>query len=285
MGSSERPLKFASINNYCNTGGPRYSFENNWHARNSYQSNLQPYASQVRQPPGFPSFSPYFHNVSYDELFLPRPEFKKFNGNPLEFRSFIDNFETHVEARVHDDAMLFCLLLQHCENKIKTKIEHYADRGAYAYRLAKDRLQREYGRECLIVNMCEQNLVNAPSVKSNDPEALKLYSEVLEKALITLQSLSTFGSVNSLDSMTKLISKLPFELRRRWVKELVTIESRNNGRVGQFNDFVNFIARESEEMNSLYGRHVFGSHSKSKGSHKKATKPTSNFAVGNVDIG
>ena len=134
--------------------------------------------------------------------------------------------------------------------------------------------------------MCEQNLFNVPSIKSNNPEALKLYSEILEKVtkLITLQSLSTFGSVNSLDSMIKLIRKLPFELRRRWVKESVTIESRNNGRVGQFNDFVNFVARESEEMNSLYGRRVFGSHFESKVSHKKATKPTSNFAVGNVDI-
>ena len=84
--------------------------------------------------------------------------------------------------------------------------------------------------------------------------------------------------------MTKLISKLPFELRRHWVKESVTIESRNNGRVGQFNDFVNFFVRESEGMNSVYGGRVFGSPFKSKSSHKKATKSTSNFVVSNVHI-
>ena len=202
VGSSERPLKLTSTQNYHNNGGPRYSVEDNWNPRNYYRPNLRPNMSQARQPPGFASFAPYPYNVSYDELFLPRPEFKKFNGNPLEFRSFISNFETHVEPRVHDNTMLFCLLLQHCEDKIKSKIEHYADRGTFAYRLAKDRLQREYGRECLIADMCEQNLINAPSVNNNDPEGLKHYSEILEKALITLQGLSTFGSVNSLDSMT-----------------------------------------------------------------------------------
>ena len=284
VGSSERPLKLTSTQNYHSNGGPRYSVEDKWNPRNYHQPNLRPNVSQARQPPGFASFAPYPYNVSYDELFLPRPEFKKFNGNPLEFRSFISNFETHIEPAVHDNTMLFRLLLQHCEDKIKSKIKHYADRGTFAYRLAKDRLQREYGRECLIADMCEQNLINAPSVKSNDPEGLKHYPEILEKALITLQGLSTFRSVNSLDSMTKLISKLPFELRRRWVKESVIIEDRNNGRVGQFKDFVNFVARESEEMNSLYGRRVFGSHSDSKGSHKKTTKSTYNFAVSYANL-
>ena len=130
--------------------------------------------------------------------------------------------------------------------------------------------------------MCEQRLFSAPSVKSNDPEGLKNYSEALEKALNTLQTLSSFASVNSLDSMTKLINKLPFELRRRWVKESVTLEERH-GRTGQFADFVLFVARESEEMNSLFGRRVFGSKSGSKNSRdlKKVAKSTSSFVVGN----
>ena len=51
----------------------------------------------VIQPP--PGFTPHSYSAC-DELFLPWPEFKKFNGNHLEFKSFITNFETHVEPRV-----------------------------------------------------------------------------------------------------------------------------------------------------------------------------------------
>ena len=157
---------------------------------------------------------PQFHRqLSYDELFLPRPEFKKFNENPPEFCSFILNFETHIESRVNDPRMLFCLLLQHCEERVKPKIDHYVGRGEMAYRLAKTKLQQEYGRECVIADISEQEIKEASQVKANDLESFKRFSETLEKTLVTLQNLSSFGSVNSLDSMTKLI-KLPFELRR-----------------------------------------------------------------------
>ena len=62
------------------------------------------------QPP--PGFTPLLY-PAYDKLFLPWPEFKNLKGNPLEFKSFITNFETRVEPRVQNKKMLFCLLLQH----------------------------------------------------------------------------------------------------------------------------------------------------------------------------
>ena len=44
----------------------------------------------------------YPYAVKYDDLFLPRPELSKFSGDPLEFKLFISNFETHVEFRLQD---------------------------------------------------------------------------------------------------------------------------------------------------------------------------------------
>ena len=39
-------------------------------------------------------YQSWLYNVDYDSMFLPRPEFPKFKGNPLEFKSFLNNFET-----------------------------------------------------------------------------------------------------------------------------------------------------------------------------------------------
>ena len=64
-----------------------------------HSSQQQSYRPALSQYPVFPCLSDYCQ-PSYDELFLPRPEFKKFNGNPSEYKSFISNFETHVEPRV-----------------------------------------------------------------------------------------------------------------------------------------------------------------------------------------
>ena len=168
-------------------------------------ANFYPPWHVIQPPPGFTPLS----YPAYDELFLPRPEFKKFNGNPLEFKSFITNFETHVEPRVQNKKMLFCLLLQHCADKVKLKIEYFGERGEVAYELAKNKLKREFGRPCIIADLCEQQLRDASQVKANDSASLKSFSELLERTNITLQNLQEQGSVNSLDFMTKLVNKLP----------------------------------------------------------------------------
>ena len=102
----------------------------------------QHYSRPNIYPPGFapPNYP------TYDELFLPRPEFKRFNGNPLAYRAFISNFETHVEPRLNDQRMLFCLLLQHFKSNVRDKIEHFSEMGSMAYTLAKERLCQEQSR-------------------------------------------------------------------------------------------------------------------------------------------
>ena len=125
-----------------------------------------------------------------------------------------------------------------------------------AYALAKSKLQLEFGQPCIIADICKQRLKEAPQVKSNHPASIKGFSELLEKSLITLQSLKIAGSFNSLDTLTRLVNKLPFEMRRRWVRESVCIEE-HTGRVAQFEDLVKFVKHESSEVNSLFGRRVF----------------------------
>ena len=110
------------------------------------------------QPP--PGFTPLLY-PAYDELFLPRLEFEKFNGNPLEFKSLITNFETHVEPRVQNKKMLFCLLSQHCAGKVRFKIEYCGEMGEVAFELAKNKLKREFGRPCIIADLCQQQLRDA----------------------------------------------------------------------------------------------------------------------------
>ena len=72
--------------------------------------------------------------------FFPGLSLKMFNG-PLEFNSFLINFEAHLEPRVHDQKMLFCLLLQHCETSVKKRIEYFSEKGNSTYKLVKTKLR------------------------------------------------------------------------------------------------------------------------------------------------
>ena len=90
-------------------------------------------------------------------MFLPRPEFPKFVENPLEFKSCLNNFETHLEQRVHDERTLFCMLLQHCSDNIQNHINHLAGHEA-CYQQAKQKLMREYGSPWIISDASYQKL-------------------------------------------------------------------------------------------------------------------------------
>ena len=95
-------------------------------------------------------------NLSFDSLFLPRLEFSKFSGDPLEFKNFLSNFETtHVESRVTDQNTLFCLLVQHCTEPIKDKISRFFEKGELCFKSAKQRLIKEYGSPCVVLDVCE----------------------------------------------------------------------------------------------------------------------------------
>ena len=66
----------------------------------------------------------------------------------------------------------------------------------------------------------------------------------------TLTNVCEMRSLNSLDSITKLVNKLPFDMRRRWIRESVLVEE-HNYHVAKFSHFVRLVNRECQELNSF----------------------------------
>ena len=157
-------------------------------------------------------YQPWLYNVDYDSMFLPRPEFPKFKGDPLEFKSFLNNFETHLEPRVHDERTLFCLLLQHCSEDIQGQINHLAGQEA-CYQRAKQKLVREYKSPWIISDACYQKLKEFPAIKSGASGQLKTFCELLEKTLEITKDILRYTNLDTLDTLTALVGKLPYNLR------------------------------------------------------------------------
>ena len=154
-------------------------------------------------------------SVKYDNLFLPRPELPKFSGDPLDFKGFINSFETHIEPRVQDEKTLFCLLLQHCSKVVKDRIEHFATIEEHPYTTAKQRLIKEYGTPWIISDVCEQRLKVFPAIKSGDGEQLRRFAELLEKTQVIVEDIRHYTSLDSLDTLTDLVAKLPYDLKKK----------------------------------------------------------------------
>ena len=231
----------------------------------SYNFNRLPASNPLGPPPSsadlpiYSHVSPLLHpgvynqnSVNYDSLFLPRPEFPKFSGDPLEYKAFMNNFETHIEPRVRDEKTLICLLLQHCSKDVKDRIEHFATSEVQPYTVAKQRLNKEYGSPWVISDACEQRLKKFPSVRSGDGKQLRRFAELLEKTGVIVKDIRQYTSLDSLDMLTELVNKLPYDLKKRWVSKSVQIQN-YLGHLANFLHFVDFVRKESDEVNSLFG--------------------------------
>ena len=214
-------------------------------------------------------------SVKYDDLFIPRPELPKFSKDPLDFKGFINNFETHIEPRVQNEKTLFCLLLQHCSKVVKDCIEHFATIDEHPYTTAKQRLNKEYGTPWIISDVCEQRLKVFPVIKSDDGEKLRRFAKLLEKTQIIVKDIRHYTRLDSLDTLTDLAAKLPYDLKKRWVRKAVQIEN-SFGHLANFSHFVEFVVKESEEVNSLFGLRSLRPKS---ASFKSSNKTKSSFAT------
>ncbi len=54
---------------------------------------------------------------------LPKPELSPFNGNPLEFWSFMRSFENNIEKNTQDECERLTFLLQYCTGAAKNAIK------------------------------------------------------------------------------------------------------------------------------------------------------------------
>ena len=166
--------------------------------------------------------------------------------------------------------MLFCLLTQHCVKFVRERIQHLEGKEQ-RYQLAKQKLLKEYGSPWIVSDICEQKLKSFSSITSGDSKQIKRFAELLEKTYSIMTGISNFGSLDSLDSLTILVTKLSYELRRRWVVKSVEIQS-ITGSLAKFKHFVEFVQQESEIANSLFGlRNLAVKSDKSRGGKVKVS--------------
>ena len=182
-------------------------------------------------------YQPWLYNVDYDSMFLP--EFPKFKGNLFEFKPFLNNFETHLEPRIDNKQTLFCLLLQHCSEDMQGQVNHLAGHEAF-YQQAKQNLIREYGSPWIIYDACYQKLKEFQAIKSGASRQLKSFCQLLEKTLVITKDIFRYTNLDTLDTQTALVRRLPYNVRGRWVKRSVVIE-KTWCLVAEFSNLVEFV--------------------------------------------
>ena len=133
----------------------------------------------------------------------PRPEIKCFDGDPLNYWSFVRSFDTHIAQRMSSDSAKLVYLLQHCTPKVRSNLEHFSRDAEMGYRLARESLFNDYGQPYIIAHSCERKLLECPKLKDKDPAKLKTLTVLMDKCLAMLVDIQEFATLNSLGTIQK----------------------------------------------------------------------------------
>ena len=75
----------------------------------------------------------------------PKPVIPCYDGDPLMFWTFIRSFDTHIAAKMPNDAARPVYLLQHCSPNVRRGLEHFSRNNVTGFLLAPQNLFNKYG--------------------------------------------------------------------------------------------------------------------------------------------
>ena len=185
---------------------------------------------------------------------LPNPELMVFDGQAKNWSAFIANFGNNVASKVADPALRLSYLIQHCSGEAKKSIQDLVVLPAeLGYATAIATLKKRYGSKHSIAKSYVDGVRNGPRILPNDVEGLLKYSSDLNLTFVVLSQLQYASDINSTETMTLCVKRLPFNLVNSWVKQAARI-SLNQDRDPNFYDFVKFVEAHAEVANTYYGR-------------------------------
>ena len=185
---------------------------------------------------------------------LPQPRVPMFDGNPVEYRNFIQGFENLIESRTQSSTERFYYLEQYTSGGVKELVRscyHLPPEEGYVE--ARRLLLRKFGDEYRIPSAYESKALAWPQVKPEDGSALSIFAIFLSSCKNALSSSLYASKFDQPGNLQKLVFKLPFSMRERWrrsANDIMELQSRPV----KFDDLVAFVDREARiATNPVFG--------------------------------
>ena len=187
-------------------------------------------------------------------LTLPHPELPKFDGNIMEYRTFIMAFEARVASKVSGANDRLYYLYQHLTDGPRDLVEgcmHMPpDQG---YMQARELLETEYGDSFKLSAVYLSRIQEWPTIRTDDYESLKQFALYLTKCKMAMKSVSYLNVLNHAPHMLCIVCKLPIYLQHKW-RDLASRTRIEKKKIMAFEDLAVFVMAAAEAANDpIYG--------------------------------
>ena len=211
---------------------------------------------------------------------MPRAELLTFDGDPLQYWTFMRSFENSVDSTNREDSAKLVRLIQYCAGKAKKVIQCSVMQPNEGYKRAKELLKERFGNDYTISETWVNKVTEGSSIGPHDKRALRDFADDLKTCKETLMAMGYIHEVNTQRVLVKIVEKLPVYLRNRWIKQVRGIK-KNKNRPPQMQDLVEFVDDAAEEANDP----VYGNMSKTRDLRGEANKGVAKFPLSRSNKG
>jgi hypothetical protein len=202
-----------------------------------------------------------------DLISLPRTSLATFDGNPLEYWSFINAFDCCVGRTSVDDGAKLHRLLEYCKGKAEKMLRPCSlmtpDIG---YVKARQLLKDRFGNYHKISEAWVRKVTEGGPIKPNSSDALQDLADDVRGCIEALRAMNKIDDIDSRGGMLKILSRMPMYLQSRWRRNAVDMLDRT-GSYPNIEEFAKFLERVAREMNDpVFG--VVQYHEKTKTSNR-----------------
>ncbi|XP_015764366.1 PREDICTED: uncharacterized protein LOC107343321 [Acropora digitifera] len=186
---------------------------------------------------------------------LPSPRVHNFDGDPLEYGSFIRAFENIIESKTSSSSERLYYLEQFTSGDVKELVRscQYLPPDA-GYDEARRLMKKKFGDDFRVVAAYESKALSWPEVRAEDGVGLNRFSLFLMRCKNAMEGSGHLTKLEQPDTIRKLVLKLPFNMRVRW-RRLVDDVVETEARAAMFADFANFVDHEARiATNPVFGR-------------------------------
>ena len=175
---------------------------------------------------------------------LPKRDIQTFDGDPLQYQTFIRSFEHNIEQKTFSARDRLYFLEQYTRGQPRELVrgcEHMPEVEGYIK--AKSLLQEQFGNPMKIASAYMGKIIAWPVIKSEDLKSLQAYSIFLRQCNNAMRGIHFSLELDAPSNMQTVIKKLPYKLKERWREEACTLQETSKRRAS-FRDIVQFVEKQ-----------------------------------------
>ena len=184
---------------------------------------------------------------------MPKRDCLKFDGNPMNYSRFIENFKINIEEREQSQRVRLAYLIQFCIGTAKEAISNCVmlpEQEGYAK--ARKILHNSFGQSHIITSAYINKVTKGGVIRDGESEKLLQLAMDMENCQINLTQLGFESEINAQSNLEKIVSRLPRYLQANWAKEAFAILEK--GKVPTFLNLTSFIIAKAKLAGSAFGQ-------------------------------